>query len=120
VIKFRGYLGGHYPNIGTTKVTPIIGAIGQKWTNFGIRITCRAFKKAIPLTFHCPIPSGEANSERHHPGGMPQRPFRAGRTGSFDYLQLHDMNPIFPFYVRFFQVFTVRSNSFYSILSFPP
>ena len=96
MIKLCGYLGGHYLNIGTTKVTPIIGAIGQKWMNFGIKITCRAFKKAIPLTFHCPIPR-----ECHHPGGKPRRPFRVGRTGSFDYLQFYDLSPIFPFFFKF-------------------
>lgn len=82
--KFRGYLGGHYLNIGTTKVIHIIGAIGRKGTRFGISPTCRAFKKGIPVMFLCLIRSGEINSERHRPGGKSRRPFRAGRTRSFD------------------------------------
>jgi hypothetical protein len=118
VIKLRGYLGGHCLNIGTNQVTPIIGVIGRKWTKIGIRIAYRAFKKAIPVMFHCPIRSGETNSERHHPGGKLLRPLRPCRTCCFDFLRPHDRHPIFPVHVRFFQVSRVISHSFYSILSF--
>jgi hypothetical protein len=90
VIKFRGYLGGHYPNIGTTLVTRIIGAIGRNWTRLGIKTTCRASKKGIVVTFLCPIRSGGINSERHHPGRKSRRAFRAGRTSNFEYLQPHN------------------------------
>jgi hypothetical protein len=112
VIKFRGYLGGHCLNIGTIQVTPIIGAIGRKWTRRGIRNTYRAFKKVIPTTFQCPIRSGGANSERRHPGGKLRWPLRAGRTRYFEYLRFHDTNPISPVCVRFFQVSRFISNSF--------
>ena len=84
MIKLRGCLGGHCLNIGTSKATPIIGAIGRSWTNFGIRITSQAFKEVILNMFHFPIPSGETNLERRRPGGKSRRPFRAGRTHSFD------------------------------------
>jgi hypothetical protein len=120
VIKLRGYLGGLYLNIGTIKVTLIIGAIGRKSMRIGIRATCRAFKKGIPNMFLCPIHSGEINSERHHPGGKLRRPFRVGWTGCFDYLWPHHMNPIFSVHVRFF--FFFKSPEWYrthSILSFP-
>jgi hypothetical protein len=94
VIKLRGYLGGHCPNIGMKKVTRIIGAIGRKWMKFGIRLACRVFKKTNPVMFHCPIRSGETNSERQHRGGKLRWPLRAAR--SFDFLQHRDTNPISP------------------------
>lgn len=83
VIKFRGYLGGHYLNIGTTLVIRIIGAIGQNGTKFGIKPTCLASKKGI--VFPCLIRSGGVNSKRHHPGEKSRRVFRKDLTSNFDY-----------------------------------
>ena len=83
VIKFRGYLGGHYLNIGTTLVIPIIGTIGQNWTKFGIKPTCLASKKGI--VFPCPIRSGGVSSKRHHPGEKSRRVFRKDPTCNFNY-----------------------------------
>jgi hypothetical protein len=84
VIKFRGYLGGHCLNIGTTMETRIIGAIGRKWTRHGIKATSRAFKEEITVMFLCPIRSGGTNSERHQPGRKSRRAFREGRTCDFE------------------------------------
>ena len=113
VIKFRGYLGDHYLNIGTTKVTRIIGVIGQNRTSFGIKATCWASKKGI--MFLCPIHISKINSECHCPGRRSWRPFRMGRTCSFDYRQPQYMHPIFPIHVCF-QVFKVQNLTyFYSI-----
>jgi hypothetical protein len=92
VIKFRGYLGGRYPNIGTTMVTRIIGAIGQNRTRFGIKPTCWASKKGILVAFPCPIRSGGINSECRHPGGKSQRAFSAGPTCNFDYFTVSSTN----------------------------
>lgn len=114
MIKLSGYLGGHCPNIGSSKVTPLIGAVGQNWTKFGIRNTCLTFKKVFLV--HCPIRSGETDSERRRSGGKSRRPIRAGRTSGFDYLQPRDTNSIPPVHVRFFQVTTVYPTYFYSIL----
>ena len=90
MIKFHGYLGGHYPNIGTTRVTRIIGAIGRSGTRFGTKTTCQASKSGIAVLFLCPIRSGEINSEHHHLGEKSQGGFRTGRTSNFDCLQPRD------------------------------
>ena len=69
---------------------------------FGIRIACQASRKAILVMLHCPIHSGKTTSEHHHPGVKLQRPFRGGQICCFDYLQLHNMNLIFPVHVYSF------------------
>jgi hypothetical protein len=84
VIKFRGYLGGHYPNIGTNLVTHIIGVFGQNGTRFGIKTTCLASKKGTLVTFLCPIHSGGTNLGHRHPGGKSRKAFREGRIRDFD------------------------------------
>jgi hypothetical protein len=69
--------------------------------------------------FHCPIRSGEINSEPHLAGGKSQRAFRSGRTSNFDYLQpIYYL--IFHIHVRFFQV-SVQNLIYFtvSLLSLP-
>lgn len=116
MIKLRGYLGGHCPNIGTTKVTRIIGAIGRNWMNFGIRIICWVFKKTILVMFRCPTRSGETNSERHLPGGKSRKPLRTGR--SFDFLSRYESDS--PTHVRFLSLQYIYLTHIYSIILSSP
>ena len=111
VNKLRGFLGGHWLNIGISKVTPIIGVVGRKWMKLGIRNIYQAFKATNPVLSHSPISNGETNSEHRHHGRKLRRPMRVGRTSFF--LQRLNRNP--STCVFFSRVISI-SNSFCSIL----
>ena len=112
MIKFHGYLGGHYLNIGTTKVTRIIGV----WMEQD-KLWYQSYLSGIQKGDNVPLFYTHWRNKLKVSSSWKKvtKAIQNGSDMQFDYRQPQYMHLIFPIHICF-QVFKVQNLTyFYSI-----